>query len=160
MVRDARPEDFGRINEIRREVNRLHAEGRPDFFRGDFSPEMERITREYVENADRRGLVAERDGEVAGIALIEYIKRPATPYMQPRNFLHVTEFGVGSGFRRQGVGRELFDFLKADAAAHGCTGVELDMWTFNEDAQAFYEAMGMTPTRIYLEYNLQNPGRA
>ncbi len=44
---------------------------------------------------------------------------------------------------------------KADARKKGFPRIELDMWSFNESALAFYEAEGFTTYRRYLEFPLE-----
>ena len=99
-------------------------------------------------------LIAERDGVICGMAAIEYLNKPESPYCHLRRIYYVTEFGVDEAYRRQGVGRELMAFMEADARAKGFSGIELDMWTFNENALAFYEALGFRTYRLYMERDL------
>ena len=91
---------------------------------------------------------------ICGMAAIEYLNKPESPYCHPRRIYYVTEFGVDEAYRRQGVGRELMAFMEADARAKGFSGIELDMWTFNENARAFYEALGFRTYRLYMERDL------
>ena len=48
----------------------------------------------------------------------------------------------------------MFMFIKADAKLHGFDRIDLNMWEFNENALAFYEAMGMKTYRRYMELKL------
>lgn len=54
-------------------------------------------------------------------------------------------------FRRQGVGREIINFIRQDAKKRGLDRVELNMWEFNEGALAFYEAVGFKTYRRDME---------
>lgn len=40
MVRLAKEKDLGRINELRKQVNDIHVEGRPDIFKAGFGVEL------------------------------------------------------------------------------------------------------------------------
>ena len=91
---------------------------------------------------------------ICGMAAIEYLNKPESPYCHPRRIYYVTEFDVDEAYRRQGVGRELMAFMEADAKAKGFARIELDMWTFNENARAFYEALGFRTYRLYMERDL------
>ena len=101
-------------------------------------------------------LVAERDGVICGMAGVEYLTRPESPYCLERKFYHVVEFGVDEAFRRRGVGRELMEFIRKDARERGFARVELDVWEFNQDAVQFYEAIGFQPFRRFLEWDLED----
>lgn len=154
MVRFAEERDIPRINELRRQVNELHAAGRPDIFKPGFCQELQDRAYTLLRGEKSDILVAERDGVICGMACIEYLHRQESPYSYPRSLYFVTEFGVDEVYRRQGIGRELMDFMEADASAKGFSSIELDMWTFNRTAQAFYEAMGFRTTRLFMERDL------
>ena len=99
-------------------------------------------------------VVAEDDGEICGFALLHEIRKPENPYKLAEQYLDVDEFGVAASHRRQGVGTALIDFCKAQARARGFDRLELNMWEFNQNALAFYEAAGFTTYRRYLEMML------
>ena len=91
---------------------------------------------------DMHLIVAQQDEKLLGYALICYVHRPASPYMNERKFVHVEEFCVDENCHRQGVGRKLMEALRADAAENHCPLIELDVWAFNEGARQFYESVG------------------
>lgn len=154
MVRFAEERDIPRINELRRQVNELHAAGRPDIFKPGFCQELQDRAYTLLRGEKSDILVAERDGVICGIASIEYLHRLESPYCHPRDVYYVTEFGIDEAYRRQGVGRELMEFIEADARAKGFPRIELDMWAFNQTAQAFYEALGFRTMRLFMERDL------
>ena len=49
--------------------------------------------------------------------------------------------------RRRGVGHALLDAVRAFARKTGCSMMRLDVLDFNEDAKAFYLAVGFRPYR-------------
>lgn len=155
MVRFAKEEDLERVNELRKEVNDLHVQGRPDIFKPGFNE----VLRDYIYeiwNAENKDIiVAERDGVICGFACVQYIDKPENPFMNARRFYDVDEFGVDTAYRRQGVATELIEFIKEDVRAHGMTKLELNMWEFNEDALAFYEAVGFKTYRRYMEMDCE-----
>jgi hypothetical protein len=51
-VRFAAENEIARVNELREQVSRLHAENRPDVFRSDFCNEL----RQIAKNASLKGL--------------------------------------------------------------------------------------------------------
>lgn len=154
MVRFAEERDIPRINELRRQVNELHAAGRPDIFKPGFCQELQDRAYTLLRGKESNILLAERDGVICGTASIEYLHRLESPYCHPRDVYFVTEFGIDEAYRRQGVGRELMEFIEADARAKGFPRIELDMWAFNQTAQAFYEALGFRTMRLFMERDL------
>lgn len=151
MVRFARKEDLERVNELRKQVNDLHVQGRPDIFKPGFSEELQSVIYEIWEDENKDILVAERDGIICGFACVQFVDKPESPFMNARSFYAVDEFCVDEAFRRQGVARELIDFIKEDAKKRGFQRLELNMWEFNEDALAFYESVGFKTYRRYME---------
>ena len=157
-VRFAEKKDLERVNALRRQVNGLHVAGRPDIFKPGFPKEL----RDYVFtvfNDPRQAIVVnERDGVIRGYAVLHHITRPETPYMYERDYLDIDEFGVDEACRRQGAAAEMMEFIRAYAKEKGFQKIELNMWEFNQSALAFYEAMGFTTYRRYMELDIGREG--
>lgn len=155
MVRFAEERDLARVNELREQVSDLYANGRPDIFKPGFCRELQDRVYALWQSEDSDVLVAERDGVICGMACVEYLTKQESPYCHARSIYYITEFGVDSAFHRQGVGRELLEFMREDARARGFARIELDVWAFNEDAIRFYEAVGFQTFRRFMEWNLE-----
>ena len=153
-VRFAKEEELDRVNELRRQVNDLHAAGRPDLFRPEFSRELRDFIRVIRDDPEKEILVAEQAGVICGYAVLHLVHRPESPSKLERNYLDVDEFGVDEAFRRQGVATAMIDRIRADARERGLHRIELNMWEFNRDALAFYEAVGFSTYRRYMELTL------
>ena len=153
-VRPALREELDRVNDLRRQVNDLHVQGRPDIFRPDFVPEMRDLVFEQFDSDRFDVLVALLDGEISGFATVQLIQRPESPYNLARSYYHVEEFGVDAAHRRKGVATALVDYMRADARARGFDRIELDAWAFNQDALSFYETAGFETYRYFMELPL------
>lgn len=161
-IRPGTEADAAAINRLRAQVNALHVEGRPDIFKPGFGETLQNHLFVYFDSEENGVLVAEAEGAVAGFALVDYIRRPESPYNLARNFYHVAEFGVDVAFRRRGVATALVDAMKQDALRRGFARIELDVWAFNRGALAFYEAAGFRCFRRFMEMPLgeePDPGR-
>lgn len=152
MIRFAEEADLDRVNEIRKQVNEVHVNGRPDIFKKGFSKELKDLIYDIWNKEGKDIIVAERNGKICGFAFVEYIERPESPYNVARKFYHISEFGVDIAFQRQKVGTELFEFIKQDAKEKGFPKIELDLWEFNEKAFKFYESIGFRTYRRYMEF--------
>ena len=153
-IRYAAREDLPQVNELRSQVSRLHAEGRPDIFRPDFCEELRDQAYAQFEGEDSDVIVAVSGGTVCGFLIAQYIRRPESPYCHPREFCHVEEFGVSPAYRRQGIGTAMIAFCAEKAKEKGFPKMELDVWEFNEDARKFYEAVGFRTYRRYMEMDV------
>lgn len=150
-VRFARREELEAVNVLRREVNDLHVAGKPEVFKPGFSDEL----RDYIyviwDDPQKDIVVAEERGVICGFAVLSHIVRPENPFMYQRDFLDIDEFCVASAYRRHGVATAMIDFIRGTAKERGIRRIELNMWEFNQDALAFYEAVGFTTFRRYME---------
>lgn len=153
-IRYATADELPQVNELRTQVNLLHAQGRPDIFRPGFCEELrERVYQEFGDEGSDV-IVAISGGAVCGFLIAQYIRRPESAYCHPREFYRVEEFGVSPAYRRQGIGTALIAFCTEEAKKRGFSKMELDVWEFNRDAQQFYEAVGFHTYRRYMELEL------
>ena len=130
-ARFAREDDLPRGNELRRQVNDLHVQGRPDIFKSSFPKELQEYIYTVWKDPRQAIVVNERDGVICGYAVLHHITRPETPYMYERDYLEIDEFGVDEACRRQGVAAEMIGFIREYAKEKGFQKIELNMWEFN-----------------------------
>ena len=150
-VRFAREGDLERVNELRRMVNDLHVEGKPDVFKPGFCDELRDYIHVIRADPNKEIVVAELEGRVCGFAVLNHIVRPENPFMYERDFLDIDEFAVDEACRRRGVASAMVAFIRAWAKEKGYKRLELNMWEFNRGALAFYEAAGFSTYRRYME---------
>ena len=150
-VRFAKKNELERVNELRRQVHELHAAGRPDIFKPGFPPELRDHVDTIRNDPGQEIVVNERDGVLCGYAVLHRINKPENPFMHKRDYLDIDEFGVDEAYRRTKVATEMMSFIREYAKEQGFTRIELNMWEFNEEALAFYEATGFSTYRRNLE---------
>lgn len=147
-IREAGLDELPRIADLKRQIHEVHVNGRPDLF----APYKD--LNAFAEHSAAKNctlLLAETAQQVVGFAMIQYVDRPASPYMNARKFVHVEEFCVDENHKRMGIGTGLMDALKQIAREKGYPRIELDVWGFNEGAKQFYEAVGMNAYRTFME---------
>ncbi len=155
MVRLAEEKDLDIINDLRKQVNDIHVEGRPDVFKAGFGTEMRDFAKVIMDRENSNIIVAERNGVICGMACVDYVNKSETPYAKARKFYHVQEIAVDVNYRRQGIAKELFEFMIADAKKRNLKKIELDVWEFNDSAIEFYQAVGFRQTRRWMEYEMK-----
>ena len=89
MVRFAKEKELDRVNELRKQVNDIHVEGRPDVFKAGFGEEIRDFAKIILESENSDIIVAEHDGKIFGMDCVDYVNRPETPYGKERSFYHV-----------------------------------------------------------------------
>ena len=151
LIRFAKENELVRVNELRKQVNDLHVEGKPEVFKAGFNDELRDHIYNIWDDPEQEIVVADLDGTICGFAVLHHIVKPATPFMYERDFIDVDEFCVDKDYRRQGVASEMITFIRNYAKEKGFNRIELNMWEFNRDALAFYETVGFKTYRRYME---------
>lgn len=148
-IRPAEPRDAARLRELLEQICLLHVEGRPDIFQPAGKYTENDIVAMMGDN-EKPIFVADTGDDVAGYIFCQF-KRPHNPVMRDYLNLYIDDLCVDSKYRRLGIGRALFEQAKSLAAERGAYNIDLNVWAFNKSAIAFYESLGMKPSRMYME---------
>ena len=114
-IRFAKQEELEQINVLRKQVNDLHVDGRPDIFKAGFPKELEDYVYTVFADPDKKIAVCEIDGAIRAFAVLHYIRKPETPFMRERDYLDIDEFCVDEAYRRKGVATEMIRFIRGYA---------------------------------------------
>ncbi len=88
------------------------------------------------------GLLAEAEGELAGVALLS----PLFSTTRGAAGVHVSDLWVAEGWRGQGLGARLLAAARDEGRARWGAGfLRLGVATDNARARAFYDRLGFTP---------------
>ena len=156
-IRNAVLEDCERIRPLQEEIADLHHNGRPDLFKAEARYFTREAFQERLNDPKHTIYIAETEnGEVVGYAFawVLYTRNHAT-YVDFDCF-YIDDICVLKSYRRNGIGRMLFERCKAAAREKNCKMIELGVWEFNQDAIAFYETCGMTNRIRKMEYRLED----
>ncbi len=88
--------------------------------------------KQFIANKDSSVIVARRERRIAAFAMMHFGDDTA----------HLNLLAVAPTHRRQGLGRQLVDWLCASALEAGLARITLELRTTNADALAFYAALG------------------
>jgi ribosomal protein S18 acetylase RimI-like enzyme len=124
-------------------MDRLHARILPGYFRvppppGRTREQVERILRSSDE-ALRVAVVGEA---VAGLCHAQVYDTPPLPALTPCRRAHIDSLVVDPVLRRRGIGRRLVEDVTAWGRGRGASEVVLTVWEGNDEAEAFYAALG------------------
>jgi len=144
-LRQATEQDYTTYCNLLNEINDQHCAVLPGIFQ---KPSGVIFEREYfislLANADLAIFLAETEGQAAGFVHVLVREAPNYPLLVPRRFGIIDTLVVSTAFRRGGVGKALMRKAEEWAASRGATAVELNVYEFNQVAQAFYRRMGYT----------------
>ncbi len=144
MIRRAREDDWEAARALWREVDDLHANIAPTYFRRAARAESE--WRDLLASSDAAVFVADDPRApgvgLAGVVSVRIYETPPDPAMVPLRRGHVEMLVVGGAHRRRGVGGRLMDEVAAWARRQRAVELVLTVWSGNKAAEAFYERLG------------------
>ena len=155
IVRKAEVKDIPRIMELLKQVNNVHAAGRPDLF----IPNKTKYTEDDLESiiCDPSTPVFVGAGEndnVLGYAIC-CIKRVIGQNNLVDNIeLYIDDICFDEPVRGQGLAKQLYDEVIHYAKKNAFDRVTLHVWECNPAAKRFYEKCGMKPYYYAMEAEL------
>ena len=142
-IRRARPDDYEGLCALMREANAPHSQHRPEIFQEPAGVIWDReVVLGLMQDESVALFVAETKARLLGFVQVIMKDPPPIPVLMRRRYALVETIAVTAEARRQGVGRRLMEEAHDWAATRGATSVELNVFEFNEPAQAFYRELG------------------
>jgi ribosomal-protein-alanine N-acetyltransferase len=96
----------------------------------------------FIGGSESCVVVARRERGIAAFAIMHFGDEVA----------HLNLLAVALPYRRQGIGRQLIDWLCTTAVAAGVFRINLELRTNNDGARAFYERLGFEQRGIVAGY--------
>lgn len=144
--RNAELGDYAALGALWRAMDELHARVLPSYFRRAAGPPKSRAEVERILCApDERLRVIEDGGVVVGLCHVVIYDTPPVPTMQPRRRAHIDSLAVADAVTRRGMGRTLVEDAESWARDRGASELLLTVWSGNEAAEQFYDALGFRP---------------
>lgn len=139
-INEFKPEYFEQVLDILGESNCLHAQNDPEQFicapRENSIPYLHCI----LEHPNNFGYVALVDGKVAGLLLAGLKSRDENIYHNQK-YYQIFDIVVGEKYKKRGLGKMLINRLVEESHTDGIKQIELEVFSFNSDAVAFYEKL-------------------
>lgn len=150
-IRRAENGDTSAVEELLRQVHRVHSDIRPDIFRRGSVKYTEDELPEIFSDDTRPVFVAVLDGKVVGYAFCIFKQISGDTCMNDMKTLDIDDLCVDERIRSHGIGTKLYDHVKAFARRNDCYNVTLNVWCGNDNAMRFYEGLGMNKQRLHME---------
>ena len=154
-IRFAKPEDVSGILKLLKQVGRVHHLGRPDLFRGNAQKYGASQILAMLDSASTPIFVAVEDAQVLGYGFCMVRTHKEDPVMRDFTELYIDDLCVEENCRGKHVGKTIYEAILRYAKMRKCYNVTLNVWSCNESAMRFYEAMGMKPQKIGMETILE-----
>lgn len=146
-VRKASLDDYEAMIALFDELDDIHRQARPDFFRAFDGPVR---TREQIEQwliaPNSTVLMAQSGQAVVGLAVL--LTRPASQFVGavPRRVVEVDNLVVRADRRGRRIGHRLLDAAREWSQRRHATHLEVAVHAFNREARRFYEEFGFAPS--------------
>jgi GNAT superfamily N-acetyltransferase len=147
-IRDAADGDIEVLVALNDIVQRLHVAALPAYFKQPEPGSVQELFRSKLQRPDVRVWIASADGILAGYLVAIFRERPENPLCFARTICEIDEIAVAPTHRRTGLARALVDRVRDVARARGVRDVELNSWSFNDDAHAAFVALGFRPKSV------------
>ena len=153
MIRFATKEDIDNVNVLRKQVNDLHVQGEPEIFKG-FTDELKDYVNNFLYDENKMLLIYEEENRIISYAMLEVVDKPETSYRFAIKFLEIHELGVLEDCHNKGIGKQMMNKIKEIAKENNLNQIQLDCWSFNENALKFYNKQEFKTYREYFRYFL------
>lgn len=151
-VRPADKNDISGILSLLSQVLAVHNEIRPDIFKPGTTKYTDEELYYIVTNPLTPVFVAvDEKGNVLGHCFCKFIRFSKDNVLTDIKTLYIDDICVDENSRGKGVAKALYGFAKDFAKSENCYNITLNVWAGNDNAQKFYEAMGMTVQKTTME---------
>ena len=155
-VRKAVLEDCRKILPLQEQIAKLHFSGRSDLFKNEVRTYTQELFQKWLDSPTHILLIAEVDGEIASYAISWVIQYRDHPTYRDFDSFYIDDVCVSDKFRRCGIGRAMMARCVEEARNRKCKNVDLNVWSFNKDAIAFYESCGLKERTKRMELRLED----
>lgn len=145
LIRKAEERDTDILASLNADVQAIHAAALPWRFKPPGPDGFSATLAALLAQPKNLIFIAEIDGIAAGYAYAEIVRRPETPLHHAHEMVYLHHISVRPVHRRRGIGRALIGAVRAAATDVGIALVALDVWTFNDEARAFFSRHGFSP---------------
>lgn len=152
-IRKAAIADIPRIIDLLHQVDMVHHRIRPDLFKPYTTKYSEQELETLLSDDSKPIFVYDQNG-VQGYAFCQISEAKNDRLLCDCKTLYIDDICVDEAARGKHIGSALFAFVRDYAKSICCHNITLNVWTGNDAAMHFYQAMGMQPQKTGMEIKL------
>ena len=138
-------------NDIPIVLGLLYELGRPKPEKDNDAEIFEDQAKGYVSDSDKQILIAEHDGNVAGLVSIMFLSR-----LNQKNYeMYIPELIVTEDYQNQGIGKKLINSCIKLAKEKKCHRIRLESGNQRKESHQFYKNLGFKQSSLSFTKNLE-----
>ncbi len=154
-IRRACSSDIPGILHLLHQVIRIHADIRPDLFKGEGSKyTAEQLEKKLEDSGEIILVCVDGEGTVKGYVFGVSEQTEETSGTYAHKTIYIDDLCVDENVRKEHIGTKLYQSMCEYAKSHGYDRITLHVWQGNSPAQTFYQSMGMRPMYTAMEQTL------
>lgn len=146
--------DYETIARLNKEVHDLHVRLYPDIFKAYSYDAMAAFFKDRVEKPEALFFVLMEQQEAVGYAWADIREYPESNFRNAYTSLYVHQLSIRKEAQGKGGGRLLMERIEQLARERNIPRIELDYWSDNERAKAFYKKNGYRTSREFVVKDL------
>jgi phosphatidate phosphatase PAH1 len=75
IIRFAKEAELNQVNVLRKQVNDIHVEGKPEVFKAGFGAELRNFIYDIWADPEQKIVVADMDGMICGFAVLHHVAK-------------------------------------------------------------------------------------
>ena len=151
LIRKAISTDIPGILNLLLQVDMVHHNGRPDFFKGPATQYNAEELREIINKPQTPVFVCVEQEEILGHAFCIHKQAVGDSVLTDIKTLYIDDICVDENNRGKHIGKLLQEHVLEYAKKSGVYNITLNVWTCNPGAMKFYESLGLKPQKICME---------
>lgn len=141
-IEEATTAEAGVLADLNRHVQGLHVDGAPGLFKRPVHEEVVAQFEEWLGEENAWAFIAYEGERPVGYVVAFVRERPENPITRAWRALVIDQISVEPAWKGKGVGRALVEAALEVAREAAVDEVQATTWAFNEQAQAFFRALG------------------
>lgn len=140
-------------------VQSLHAKAEPSLFTKRPLPKLVATEFRKMMEDPKALLILAEDDVPCGYAYAKFVDRDEGWFWLAHRVCYISHVVVHRDMRRRGVARSLVSRLLTEASARGYDRIELDVWSFNQDAKSAFQKLGFAVFNERMQYIKKPPNK-
>jgi ribosomal protein S18 acetylase RimI-like enzyme len=148
-------EDVALLSELNRDIQKLHVSNHPSIFKPFNQADIETAFSQMLQDESYHAVLVKVGEDVAGYMIFAVLVQPENAFQYERKSIHIDQIHVLKQFRKLGNARRLVEHAIDHAKEIGADKVQLDHWSTNSEAKAFFTSFGFENFREQMEIRVE-----